>query len=73
MFSIYALNLFLFYIRHIIYAPAKVNKYDASDFPTIGDALVNGNQTEINQAIAIAIYFIRGAVSTLKQYDTFMF
>ncbi|CAM2718148.1 unnamed protein product [Rotaria socialis] len=60
-------------LKHIIYAPAKINKYDASDFPTIGDALASGNQTEIDQAIAIAIYFIRGSVSTLKQYDKFMF
>jgi hypothetical protein len=59
-------------IRHIIYAPAKGNQYAASGFPTISDAIAGGNQTEINQEIAIAVYFIRGAITTLKQFDRFI-
>ena len=50
----------------------KVIKYAASGFPAISDAIASGNQTEINQQIAIAVYFIRGALSTLKQFDKFI-
>ena len=64
--------MFFYSKRHIIYAPARSNKYGASGFPAINDAMVGGNQTEIDQEIAIAIYFIRGALSTLKQFDKFI-
>ncbi|CAF4274049.1 unnamed protein product, partial [Rotaria sp. Silwood2] len=58
--------------KHVIFVPAKTNQYSASGFPTISDAIVGGNQTEINQEIAIIVYFIRGALSTLKEFDKFM-
>jgi hypothetical protein len=58
--------------RHIIYAPAKTNKYAASGFPSIGDAIAIGNSTEIEHQVAIATYFIRGALSTLKEFNNFI-
>ncbi|CAF3610983.1 unnamed protein product [Rotaria sp. Silwood1] len=58
--------------KHIIFAPAKTDQYSASGFPTINDALVGDNQIEMNQEIAIVVYFIRGALSILKQFDKFM-
>ena len=58
--------------RHIIYAPAKTNQYAASGFPSIGDAIVSGNRTEIEHQVAIATYFIRGALSTLKEFNNFI-
>ncbi|CAF1172104.1 unnamed protein product [Adineta steineri] len=57
--------------KHIIYAPSKTNQYAALGFPTIIDAIASGNKTEINNEIAIATYFVRGAVSTLKEFDNF--
>jgi hypothetical protein len=69
---VYHLTTIFVYIRHIIYAPAKSNKYGATGFPAISDAIASGNQTEIDQQIAIAVYFIRGALSTLKQFDKFI-
>ncbi len=58
-------------LRHIIYAPAKNNLYAASGFPAISDAIVSGNITEINNQVAIATYFVRGALSTLKEFNNF--
>jgi hypothetical protein len=60
------------YLRHVIYAPAKTNKYAAAGFPSIGDAITSGNQTEINNQVAIATYFVRGALSTLKEFNKFI-
>jgi hypothetical protein len=34
--------------------------------------MAGGNQTEINQEIAIAVYFIRGAIASIKQFDKFI-
>lgn len=62
----------MIFIRHIVYAPAKTNKYAASGLPAIYDALASGNQTEIRREIAIAVYFIRGAIASLKQFDRFV-
>ncbi|CAF2498907.1 unnamed protein product [Rotaria sp. Silwood2] len=59
-------------LKHIIYAPAKGAQYDDSGLPTISDAAASGNQTVINQEIAIVVYYIRGAISTLKQFDKFI-
>jgi hypothetical protein len=64
--------LFFCYLRHIIYAPAKTNKYAASGFPAIGDAIMGGNRTEIEHQVAIATYFVRGALSTLKEFNKFI-
>lgn len=58
--------------RHVIYAPAKTNKYAANGFPNIGDVISNGNPTTIEREVAIATYFVRGALSTLKQFDNFI-
>ena len=58
--------------RHIIYAPAKGNAYAASGFPAISDAIASGNVTEIERQVAIATYFIRGALSTLKEFNKFI-
>ena len=60
------------FVRHIIYAPAKGNQYDASGFPAISDAIASGNQTEIRREVAIAVYYIRGAIASLKQFDKFI-
>jgi len=60
------------YLRHIIYAPAKTNQYAASGFPAIADAIVSGNETEIEHQVAIGTYFIRGALSTLKEFNDFI-
>ena len=57
--------------RHILYAPAKNNQYAASGFPAISDAIAGDNGTEINNQVAIATYFIRGALSTLKEFNNF--
>ncbi len=65
-------HIFFCYLRHIIYAPAKTNQYAASGFPAIGDAIVSGNTTEINNQVAIATYFVRGALSTLKEFNNFI-
>ncbi len=62
---------FLCNLRHIIYAPAKTNKYAPAGFPAISDAIVSGNITEINNQVAIATYFVRGALSTLKEFNDF--
>jgi len=59
------------YFRHIVYAPAKNNQYAASGFPAISDAIASGNVTEINKQVAIATYFVRGALSTLKEFNNF--
>ena len=63
---------FYFYLRHIIYAPAKTNKYAAAGFPSIGDAIISGDPTEIEHQVAIATYFVRGALSTLKEFNKFI-
>ncbi|CAF0745500.1 unnamed protein product [Adineta steineri] len=57
--------------KHIVYAPPKTNRYAALGFPTIIDAIASGDKTEINNQIAIATYFVRGALSTLKEFDNF--
>ncbi|UJR30817.1 hypothetical protein I4U23_018335 [Adineta vaga] len=59
-------------MKHIIYAPAKTNQYAADGFPAIVDAVSGGNSTEIKLEIAIATYFIRGAIATLKEFDKFI-
>ncbi|CAF4195305.1 unnamed protein product [Adineta steineri] len=58
-------------LKHIIYAPSKTNQYDVLGFPAIIDAIASGNKTEINNQIAIATFFVRGALSTLKEFDNF--
>ena len=60
-----------FYFRHIIYAPTKGNQYAAAGFPATIDAIAIGDITEINNQVAIATYFVRGALSTLKRFDNF--
>ncbi|CAF1456898.1 unnamed protein product [Rotaria sordida] len=57
--------------KHIVFAPAKDNQYAASGFPTISDAIFNNNQTEIEYQVAIATYFVRGALSILKDFNNF--
>ncbi|CAM2718149.1 unnamed protein product [Rotaria socialis] len=57
--------------KHIVFAPAKGNKYAASGFPSVSDAVANGDSTEIDTEVAIATYFVRGALSTLKEFDNF--
>jgi hypothetical protein len=65
-------NLFYdLYLRHVIYAPPKNNQYASSGFPAISDAIVSGDETEIEHQVAIATYFVRGALSTLKEFDNF--
>ncbi len=59
------------YLRHIIYAPAKGNQYAASGFPAVSDAIASGDPIEINNQVAIATYFVRGALSTLKEFNRF--
>jgi hypothetical protein len=69
---IFLTNLFYnFYLRHIVYAPAKNNQYASSGFPAISDAIASGNATEIEHQVAIATYFVRGALSTLKEFNNF--
>ncbi|CAF0755051.1 unnamed protein product [Adineta steineri] len=58
-------------LKHIIYAPSKTNQYGVLGFPAIIDAIASGNKTEINNQIAIATFFVRGALSTLKEFDDF--
>lgn len=62
----------MIFARHIVYAPAKSNKYAASGLPAIYDAIATGNQTEIRREVAIAVYFIRGAIASLKKFDQFI-
>ncbi|CAF3820340.1 unnamed protein product [Rotaria sp. Silwood1] len=57
--------------KHIVFAPAKDNQYAASGFPAISDAIFSNNQTEIEYQVAIATYFVRGALSTLKDFNNF--
>ncbi|CAF1229294.1 unnamed protein product [Rotaria sordida] len=57
--------------KHIVFAPSKDNQYAASGFPTISDAIFNNNQTEIEYQVAIATYFVRGALSILKDFNNF--
>ncbi|CAF2468459.1 unnamed protein product [Rotaria sp. Silwood2] len=59
-------------MKHIIYAPAKSNQYASSGFPTVSDAIISGIKTEIEYHVAIATYFVRGALSTLKEFDKFI-
>ncbi|CAF1329620.1 unnamed protein product [Adineta ricciae] len=59
-------------MKHVIYAPAKTNQYAADGFPAINDAINGGNLTEINMEVAITTYFIRGATSTLKEFNRFI-
>ena len=66
------MSLYFSYLRHIIYAPAKTNKYAASGFPAISDAISDGNETEIKYQVAVTTYFVRGASSTLKDFDKFI-
>ncbi|CAF0721862.1 unnamed protein product [Adineta steineri] len=58
-------------LKHIIYAPSKTNQYGVLGFPAIIDAIASSNKTEINNQIAIATFFVRGALSTLKEFDNF--
>ncbi|CAF4516396.1 unnamed protein product, partial [Rotaria sp. Silwood2] len=58
-------------LKHIVYAPAKINQYAADGFPAISDAIVSGDSTEIANQVAIATYFVRGALSTLKEFNNF--
>lgn len=58
--------------RHVVYAPAKSNKYAASGFPTIGDALTEGSADKVTTQVAIVTYFVRGALSVLKKFDEFI-
>jgi hypothetical protein len=62
----------IFSSRHIIYAPAKNNKYAASGFPTIADAMTTNNEKVIQEQVAIVTYFVRGALSTLNGFDRFI-
>ncbi|CAF2689426.1 unnamed protein product, partial [Rotaria sp. Silwood2] len=57
--------------KHIIYAPAKGNQYAATGFPAVSDAIASGDSTEINNQVAIAAYFVRGALSILKEVHHF--
>ncbi|CAF4768009.1 unnamed protein product [Rotaria sp. Silwood1] len=57
--------------KHIIYAPAKGNRYAAIGFPAVSDAIANGDSTEIINQVAIATYFVRGALSVLKEVHNF--
>jgi hypothetical protein len=66
------IRCYFYYFRHIIYAPANTNKYAASGFPAIGDAIVGGDPIEISNQVAIATYFVRGALSTLKEFNKFI-
>ncbi|CAF1534920.1 unnamed protein product [Rotaria sp. Silwood1] len=59
--------------KHIVYAPATNDMYEAAGFPTISDAIVTGDQIIIEQQVAIATYFTRGAVSVLKDFGKFIF
>ncbi|CAF0939456.1 unnamed protein product [Rotaria sordida] len=59
-------------MKHIIYAPPKSNQYASSGFPAISDAIISDIKTEIEYQIAIATYFVRGALSTLKEFDKFI-
>ncbi|CAF1148812.1 unnamed protein product [Rotaria sp. Silwood1] len=59
-------------MKHIIYAPPKSNQYASSGFPAVSDAIISGSKTEIEYQIAIATYFVRGALSTLKEFDKFI-
>ncbi|CAF2097700.1 unnamed protein product [Rotaria magnacalcarata] len=59
-------------MKHIIYAPPKTNAYATMGFPGITDAIVNGIKIEIANQVAIATFFIRGASSTLKEFDKFI-
>jgi len=63
---------YFYYFRHIIYAPANTNKYAASGFPAIVDAIGSGDITEIGHQVDIATYFVRGALSTLKDFNSFI-
>ncbi|CAF3683585.1 unnamed protein product [Rotaria sp. Silwood1] len=60
-------------VKHIVYAPATNDMYEAAGFPTISDAIVTGDQIIIEQQVAIATYFTRGAVSVLKDFGKFIF
>jgi hypothetical protein len=57
--------------RHIVYAPSKYDQYASAGFPNIADAIVDGDLAEIERQISIGTFFIRGASSTLKDYDHF--
>ncbi|CAF4304845.1 unnamed protein product, partial [Rotaria magnacalcarata] len=57
--------------KHIVFAPAKGNQYAATGFPSVSDAVVTGNSKEIDTQVAIATYFVRGALSTLKEFHNF--
>ena len=71
-FSCFWAILFLYsHSRHIVYAPSKNNQYAAAGFPSIGDAIVNGNAAEIDEQVAITAFFVRGAASILKEFDNF--
>ncbi|CAF4171678.1 unnamed protein product, partial [Adineta steineri] len=59
-------------MKHIIYAPAKNNQYASSGFPAIADAISSGDKTEISNQVRIATYFVRGAISTLKEFNKFI-
>ncbi|CAM4743118.1 unnamed protein product [Rotaria magnacalcarata] len=57
--------------KHIVFAPAKGNQYAATGFPSVSDAVATGNSKEIDTQVAIATYFVRGALSTLKEFHNF--
>jgi hypothetical protein len=61
----------VYHSRHIVYAPSKNNQYAAAAFPSIGDAIVNGDIAEINKQVAITAFFVQGAASVLKEFDSF--
>lgn len=67
--GIHSIDYFSF--RHILYAPSKNNQYAATGFPAISDAIASGDITEIEHQVAIATYFIRGALASLKEFNNF--
>jgi hypothetical protein len=38
----------------------------------VGDAIFSGDKTQIDREVAIATYFVRGALSTLKEFNNFI-
>ena len=63
---------FSYTFRHVIYAPAKTNKYAAAGFPTVADAMSAEDPSKIREQVGIVTYFVRGALATLKEFNNFI-
>lgn len=64
--------MIFFLLRHVVYAPAKTNKYAGSGFPSLGDALSSDDPNDIDYQVKVTAYYVHSATSVLKEFNNFI-